>query len=89
MVPLIFETKSQSNYDKIITIDCDVELQVARASTRDMQNKEQILLIIDKQATREERISISDDIILNNRSLAHLKEQVLNLHLKYMELLNE
>lgn len=89
MVPLIFETKSQSNYDKIITIDCDVELQVARASTRDMQNKEQILLIIDKQATREERISISDDIILNNSSLANLKEQVLNLHLKYMELLNE
>lgn len=89
MVPLIFETKSQSNYDKIITIDCDVELQVERASIRDMQNKEQILLIIDKQATREERISISDDIILNNSSLAHLKEQVLNLHLKYMELLNE
>ena len=63
--------------------------KIERASTRDMQNKEQIHLIIDKQATREERISISDDIILNNSSLAHLKKQVLNLHIKYMELLNE
>ena len=89
MVPLIFETKSQENYDRIITVDCDVELQISRATIRDTQNEEQISNIIDKQATREDRISISDDVILNNKSLDDLKDQVLNLHLKYMELLNE
>lgn len=89
MVPLIFETKSQQNYDRIITVDCDVELQISRATIRDTQNEEQISNIIDKQATREDRISISDDVILNNKSLDDLKNQVLNLHLKYMELLNE
>lgn len=68
---------------------CDVELQISRATIRDTQNEEQILNIIDKQATREDRISISDDVILNNKSLDDLKDQVLNLHLKYMELLNE
>ena len=89
MVPLIFETKSQENYDRIITVDCDVELQISRATIRDTQNEEQISTIIDKQATREDRISISDDVILNNKSLDDLKAQVLNLHLQYMELLNE
>ena len=89
MVPLIFETQSQKNYDRIITVDCDIELQISRATIRDTQNEEQIVNIINKQATREERISISDDVILNNKSLADLKSQVLDLHLKYLELLNE
>ena len=89
MVPLIFETQSQKNYDRIITVDCDIELQISRATIRDTQNEEQIVNIINKQATREERISISDDVILNNKSLADLKGQVLDLHLKYLELLNE
>ena len=62
MVPLIFETKSQENYDRIITVDCDVELHILRATIRDTQNEEQISNIIDKQATREDRISISDDV---------------------------
>ena len=75
--------------ERQITVDCDVELQISRATFRDTQNEEQISNIIDKQATREDRISISDDVILNNKSLDDLKDQVLNLHLKYMELLNE
>ena len=89
MVPLIFETESQENYDRIVTVDCDVELQISRAIIRDTQNEEQILNIVNKQATREDRLSISDDVILNNKSLADLKDQVFNLHIKYMELLNE
>ena len=89
MVPLIFETKSQKNYDRIITVDCKIPLQVLRASNRDDQNEIQIESIIDKQASREERLSISDDVLLNNSSLSDLKKQVLVLHNKYMELLNE
>ncbi|MDA8929509.1 dephospho-CoA kinase [Gammaproteobacteria bacterium] len=89
MVPLIFETKSYKNYDKIITVDCDLELQIARASSRDAQNKSQIKSIINKQASRKERLSISDDILINNSTLSDLKKQVNVLHTKYMELLNE
>jgi len=89
MVPLIFETKSYKNYDKIITVDCDLELQIVRASSRDAQNKSQIKNIINKQASREERLSISDDVLINNSTLSDLKKQVNVLHTKYMELLNE
>ena len=89
MVPPIFETKSYKNYDKIITVDCDLELQIARASSRDAQNKSQIKSIINKQASREERLSISDDVLINNSTPSDLKKQVYVLHTKYMELLNE
>ena len=44
--------------------------------------------IISKQASREERLSIADDVILNNRTLDSLKEEVIKLHKKYIKMLN-
>lgn len=80
MVPLIYETKSQDFYDKIILIDCDEDYQIKRASQRDEKSKEDIINIIKNQATREERQSIADEIILNNSTLDDLKNQVIKVH---------
>ena len=88
MVPLIYETNSSQNYDRILLIDCDEELQIKRASARDNQNELQIKSVIASQASRTERISISDDIIINSMSLEHLESEVIKVHNKYMELLN-
>ena len=84
MVPLIYETKSQDFYDKIIVIDCDEDYQIKRASQRDKKSKEDIINIIKNQATREERQSIADEIILNNSSLDDLKTQVIKVHQKLL-----
>ena len=46
MVPLIFETKSQSFYDKIIVIDCEEKIQINRASKRDNKSRDNIINII-------------------------------------------
>jgi dephospho-CoA kinase len=88
MVPLIFETNSSKNYDRILLIDCDTETQIARSSKRDNQNPVDINKIISKQATRDQRLSIADDIILNTSSLKDLYNNVLKIHNKYLELLN-
>ena len=80
MVPLIYETKSQDFYDKIILIDCDEDYQIERACQRDEKSKEDIINIIKNQATREERQSIADEIILNNSTLDDLKNQVIKVH---------
>ena len=88
MVPLIFETKSQNNYDRILTIDCNEEIQISRAMQRDNQDKKQIHNILSKQASREQRLSISDDIILNNSTLNNLKQEVQKIHEKYLRLVN-
>ena len=87
MVPLIFETNSSSNYDRVLVIDCNEEVQISRASLRDNQTVKEIKKIIANQASRKERLSIAHDVILNNSSLENLKKQVINKHNYYMELI--
>ena len=84
MVPLIYETNSKDFYDKIIVIDSDESNQVERASQRDNKSKEDIMNIINNQASREQRNSIADEIILNNLTLDDLKNQVIKIHQKLL-----
>jgi dephospho-CoA kinase len=87
VAPLIYETGSYKFYDRILVIDCDVDTQIERTSKRDNQTKNEIVNILNKQATREERISIADEVILNNGSIEHLRNSVLDTHKKYMEII--
>ena len=86
VVPLIFETNSSKIYDRILVIDCDVDVQISRTSKRDNQTKGDIENIINKQASREQRLSIADDVIVNNGSLDLLRNEVLKIHKKYLEI---
>ena len=86
VVPLIFETNSSKIYDRALVIDCDVDVQISRTSKRDNQTKSDIENIINKQATREQRLSIADDVIVNNGSLDLLRNEVLKIHKKYLEI---
>ena len=88
VVPLIYETRSSSYYDRILVIDCDEEIQINRSAIRDNTENKEIRKIISEQASREERLSIADDVILNNRTLDSLKEEVIKLHKKYIKMLN-
>ena len=84
MVPLIYETNSQDFYDKIIVVDCNEENQILRASERDNKSKENIINIINNQASRENRNSIADEIILNDSTLENLRNQVIRVHQKLL-----
>ena len=84
MVPLIYETNSQDFYDKIIVIDCNEKNQILRASERDNKSKENIINIINNQASRENRNSIADEIILNDSTLDNLRDQVIRVHQKLL-----
>ena len=87
VVPLIFETNSLKLYDRVLVIDCDVEVQISRTSKRDNQTKSDIENIVNKQATREQRLSIADEVIVNNGSLDLLRNEVLKIHKKYLEII--
>ena len=87
VVPLIFETNSSKIYDRVLVIDCDVNVQISRTSKRDNQTKSDIENIINKQATREQRLSIAHDVIVNNGSLDLLRNEVLKIHKKYLEII--
>ena len=84
MVPLIFESQSMSSYDRILVVDCDQSLQLARASMRDSSPEELIKKIIQSQCSREERLSIANDVLPNNDSLDSLHSKVETLHNFYI-----
>ena len=85
MVPLILETNSVDAYEKIVVVDCDLDKQIERAS-RDDVSKENVENIIKNQASREERLSIADQVIMNNASLDDLRLEVIKVHQKLIGL---
>ena len=88
-VPLIYETNSSKNYDRVLVVDCDEDLQIKRATKRDSSNENEIRNIMQNQATRSQRLSIADDIIDNSQSIESLQNAVTEMHNFYLNLLKE
>ena len=85
-VPLIFETNSMSSYDRVLVIACESTLQLERAIHRDKNSRDTIQNIINSQCSREERLSIANDVISNNDSLKNLQARSLAMHHYYLGL---
>jgi dephospho-CoA kinase len=88
-VPLIFETDSASNYQRILVIDCKPEIALNRAASRDNVPDTEIKKIMLSQCSRNERLSIANDVITNNDSLQDLEGKISTIHNFYLELCNE
>ena len=87
VIPLLFETNSNYQLDRVLVVDCDQEVQIQRASQRDHVSKDDVKLIMQSQVSREYRLQHADDIILNNGNIEKLKNQVDDLHHLYLNLL--
>lgn len=84
--PLLLETNQHELVDRILVVDAEEGLQVARASVRDASNNEQIERIMATQMSRSLRCSKADDIIHNHGDLQELEQQVQALHSHYLKL---
>jgi dephospho-CoA kinase len=76
---IIFEHNTQSQYDAIITIIADKDDRINRILKRDNTTKDKILSIMKHQLSDEEKVKMSNFVILND-NLEHTKEQVLKTH---------
>lgn len=88
VIPLLTETYTTGSYaylDRILLVDCEVEQQIERAMARDSLTQESAQAIVDAQATRETRLKIADDVIVNNKHIDPVREQVEKLHHSYLE----
>ena len=86
VVPLLAESPLRDYVDRILVVDCAEETQIARLLERDAETAEQARRILAAQASREERLSIADDVIDNDRSLEETRAQVGALHRIYESL---
>lgn len=83
VVPLLIESGSWASYvDRVCVVDCDEDTQIARVMQRSGLTPAQIRRIMDTQATRQQRLAVADDVIVNDAqtSLEQLKEQAQQLH---------
>mgnify|MGYP002277826505 CR=1 FL=1 len=87
MIPLLIETAQQATVDRILVVDCPEDRQIQRVLQRDDMTEKQARSILDTQATREKRLEMADDVLYNNTDNKEtLKEQVCQLHRKYLEI---
>ncbi len=87
--PLLIESHSLDNIDRIVVIDAPEPLQIERASNRDQLQKEEINKIVNSQISRHDRLSVADDVIVNEKDLSFLQKQVEVLHRKYLKIATE
>jgi dephospho-CoA kinase len=75
-IPLLFETGAEAQFDRIITVGCSVETQLARLCARDALSPEMSKKIIASQMPIEIKISKTHHLIWNDGSLDALTAQV-------------
>ena len=83
VVPLFAELGSFIEADRILVVDAEEANQIKRVMTRDEVDLEHARAILSAQSTRSKRLSLADDVIINNGTLTALQSQVDRLHAKY------
>ena len=86
VVPLLAESPMRQAMDRILVVDCDVDVQVARLLERDAETEDQARRIIGAQASREQRLAIADEVIRNDGPISETRRQVERLHSHYLQL---
>jgi len=83
-IPLLVETDGAARFDRVLVVDCDPDLQLARLMARDGARREDAVRMLAAQAPRAARLAVADDVIHNDGDLASLRDQVAKLHAEYV-----
>lgn len=87
VVPLLVESGSWvQRVSRVLVIDCSEATQLLRVMSRNGMTQQQVLAIMQAQASREQRLQAADDVIVNEGDLSPIREQVRLLHEKYLKL---
>lgn len=84
-IPLLVETGGADRFDRVLVVDVDPAIQLARLQARDGSTRAEAERILAAQATRAARLAVANDVIRNDGDLAALRDQVESLHRRYVE----
>ena len=88
-IPLLAEGGGREAYpwlDRILVVDVPREVQVRRLLARDGVDEALANRMIDAQASREERMAIADDVVVNDGPIERLDEAARQLDSRYRKL---
>lgn len=75
-VPLLFEKKMQDLFAKTVLVTCAPEVQVQRIVQRDGLSREAAMRRLAAQMPLSQKLSLADEVVLNNNSLQDLEVAV-------------
>lgn len=85
VVPLLVESgRWKDRVDRVLVVDCSEALQRERVMRRSQLPAEQVRAIMASQASREQRLAVADDVIVNDQPLDVLGQAVAALHQRYL-----
>lgn len=80
-IPLLTESREDwQMIDHVLVVDCGEDIQVSRVMQRSQLSEGMAKAMIAAQSSREARLSIADSVIVNDQTLEHLQEKVLEFH---------
>lgn len=86
VAPLLFENNLNKLCNRCLLIDVPVEVQIQRTTSRDNVNTDQVKSIIATQMCREDKLSLTDDVLDNSLSLEQASIKVNEFHQTYLNL---
>ncbi len=87
VVPLLVEAKAAYTdlIDRTLVVDCPESVQIERTMRRSGLSRAEAERILASQSSRDARLALADDVIVNDGSLEDLSGQVARLHASYLE----
>ncbi len=85
-IPLLVEAGQTDMADRVLVVDAPEGLCIQRVGQRSGLEPAEVKRIIASQASRDERLSVADDVIENTGDLAALEPKVRALHARYLTL---
>lgn len=86
VIPLLVERGRGYALDRVLVVDSDEALQLARVQARDGATLAQARAILAAQSSRAARVAAADDVITNDGDIQALRVQVESLHRRYLAL---
>jgi dephospho-CoA kinase len=83
VIPLLAEGGRRDHVDRVLVVDAPETLQIERLMARDAVTREQATAALQAQASREARLALADDVVVNTGNMAELERQVAALHEAY------
>jgi dephospho-CoA kinase len=86
-IPLFSEsTARRRRFDRVLLVDCPVDLQVSRVLQRGNLSRGEVEAIVAAQSSRAQRLALADDVVFNAGSMEALERHALRLHALYSTL---
>ncbi|HEB86365.1 MAG TPA: dephospho-CoA kinase [Gammaproteobacteria bacterium] len=86
VIPLLLESTQQDLVQRILLVDAPAELQLSRTMLRDNVEADEVRKIMASQASRQSRLDLADDVIVNEGSLEQLWQEVEKMYQFYNHL---